>query len=97
MGPQLQRLGARVEAEHRDGAAGRLEQAEDDLDESALAGAVGADKADDARLEIDRERIEGGDAGISLGQLAGADQGHEDRKGVGTSGREPRRANRENY
>ncbi len=38
-------------------------QAEQDADERALAGAVGADESDDSRLDVQREGVEGEDAG----------------------------------
>ena len=44
-------LAAHVEAEQGGVAAGRRQQAEQDLDQRALAGAVGADQADDPRLD----------------------------------------------
>ena len=61
----------------RRGAAGRGQEAQENANERALAGAVGADEPDDAWLEVDRQAIERVDAGIALGQLACADQRHE--------------------
>ncbi len=80
---ELERVLLRIESEHSDRAARLPQQPEQDSDEGALAGAVGADEPDDARLQIDGHRVEGGDARILLGQLTGADQGHEG--GVGVS------------
>ena len=72
----LESLGAGIEAEHANRSARLGEQAEEDADERALAGAVGADEADDAGLDVDRQAVEGGDTRVALGQLTGADQGH---------------------
>src|SRR5680860_807989 len=55
---------------------GRVEQTEEDLDQRALAGAVGADQADDARFQLEAQAVERGDAGITLRQRSGADEGH---------------------
>ena len=49
-----------VEAHHLRGAGGRLEQAEEKLDEGALAGAVRADEADDAGRQLKVEGVERG-------------------------------------
>ena len=70
-------IGRRVEIEDGGLALGRLEQAEEDLDQRALAGAVGADEADHALADLDAQRVERGDAaGIALRQRPGADEGH---------------------
>ena len=53
-----------------------VEQAEQDLDQRALAGAVGADEADDALADLDAQAVERGDAaGVALRQRPGADEG----------------------
>ncbi len=69
-------LGGGVQVEDACLALGRRQQAEQDLDQRALAGAVGADEADDARLEVHGQAIERGDAGVTLRQRPGADEGH---------------------
>ena len=57
-------------------ALGRRQQAEQDLDERALAGPVGADEADDALADLDAQPVERGDAaGIALREGLGADEG----------------------
>ena len=63
-------LGPHVEVHHRRVAGGRRQQPEQDLDERALARAVRADEADDARLEIEGQAVERGDAArVALGQV----------------------------
>ena len=52
------------------------EEAEEDADEGGFAGAVGADQADDAGVEGESERVEGGYAGVALGYSDGAEEGH---------------------
>ena len=47
---------------------------------TVLAGSVRADEANDARLEIDGERLESDDAWIALRQLTRADERHEEGK-----------------
>ena len=70
-------LGPDVEVHHRRLARGRLEQPEEDLDERALAGAVGADQADDPRFEVQGQTVERDDARrIALGQVAKGDEAH---------------------
>lgn len=65
-----------VDAEDLDRAGGRGEEAEEDADEGRLAGPVCADQTDDAGLEVESERVEGGDTGVALGDFAGAEEGH---------------------
>ncbi len=55
-------LRAHVEVHHRRLARGRFEQPEQDLDERALAGPVGADETDDPGLEVEGQAVERGDA-----------------------------------
>ena len=60
--------------------AGRAEQAEEDLEERALAGPVRTDEPDDAGLDGDGEAVEGehaaGRARIPVGEPVGRDQCH---------------------
>jgi len=49
--------------------------------EGALAGAVGADESDDSGFDVDGQIVEGVDAGVMLGELARADEGHDSRGG----------------
>src|ERR1019366_2435348 len=72
----LERVGERVHAQNFEGTGGGGEEAEEDADEGGFAGAVGADEADDAGVERERERIEGGYARVALGDAAGAEEGH---------------------
>src|SRR5262249_45735688 len=65
-----------VHIEHRDAAARRGQKSQENSNECALSGAVRADEPDDARFEIDRQRIESDDAGIALRQLACAYERH---------------------
>ena len=66
-------LGPDVEVHDRCLAGGRLEEAEQDLDERALARAVGADEPDDPGLQLQGQAVEGGDAArVALGQVAEA-------------------------
>ncbi len=53
-----------VEAHHFGGAGGGFDDAEEDLDEGALAGTVGTDKADDARLDGEVEVVESFDRAV---------------------------------
>jgi transposase-like protein len=54
-----------------------LEQAEEDLEKGALAGAVRADEADDPRLDLDRQAVEGGHpARVALRQGGRRDEAH---------------------
>jgi len=70
-------LRAHVEVHHGGLAQRRLEQAEQDLEERALARAVGTDQTDDAGLEVEGQAVEGSDAArISLGQVTKGDQAH---------------------
>ena len=65
----LQALRARVQVEDAHVARGGGEQAEEDLDEGALAGAVGADEPDDAGLQLQGKPLERRHAaGIALGR-----------------------------
>ena len=73
---QLRPLAEDVVAEQRCLAARRLEEAEEYLDQRALAGAVRAHEADDARLQREVERIERGDARVALGDCVGSEKRH---------------------
>ena len=69
-----------IEAKHGSLAAGRLEQPEQDLDEGALARSVGADQPDHARLDVQRQVVEGKDvAGIAVRERPHFDEGHRPR------------------
>ena len=82
-------LGAHVEAHDRRVARRRLEEPEQDLDERALAGAVGADEADDPGLELEGQAVERDDAArVALGQAGEGDETHGPAKG--TRRRQPR-------
>ena len=70
-------VGGDVETEHLRRAGRRLEQAEEDLDQRALAGAVRADEADHARLELEVEVVEGEDGAVPLRQSTRRDQRHD--------------------
>ena len=72
--PELGALRPRDVAHDLGPAARRREQAEEDLDEGALAGPVGPDQADDPGRDVERERVERDDAGEPLGQRLDADQ-----------------------
>jgi hypothetical protein len=64
-------------AEHPHPAAGRLEQAEGQFDEGALAGPVGTDEADDAGLDGHGEIGESVDVvPVALLKLLGLDEDH---------------------
>ena len=53
------------------------EEPEEDLDERALARAVGADEPDDPGLEVESQAVEGGDAArIPAGQVTKGDEAH---------------------
>ena len=53
------------------------QQAEEDLEEGALAGAVRPDETDDARLEVEGQAVKGDDtAGITFGEGVERDEGH---------------------
>ena len=69
-------MGDDVETEHLRRAGGGLDQAEQDLDQRALAGAVRADETDHAGLDLDIEIVESDDGPESLGQFTRGDQGH---------------------
>src|SRR6185503_20342472 len=84
---QLERLFLRIEAENRGPAARGWQEAQKNADERALAGAVRADEADDAWLEVDSEGVERRDCRVALGDFARADQRHACRgSGGGTDG-----------
>jgi hypothetical protein len=73
--PHPHAVGLAVEAQHARGAGRGRDQPEQDLDQGAFAGAVGADQADHAGLDAHREPVERGHAlGIALGQLPRLDQ-----------------------
>src|SRR4029079_15756768 len=58
----------------------RIDEPEQDLDQRALAGAVRADEADGAPVDVDRESVERGDAaGVALCQCPGRDEWHPKR------------------
>ena len=70
-------LAAHVEVHHGRLAGGRRQQPEEDLDERALAGAVGSDQADDPRFELEGEAVERGHAArILLRQVPKGDEAH---------------------
>ena len=70
-------LRANVEVHHRRLARRRFEQAEQDLEQRALARPVGTDQADDPGLEVEGQAVERGDAArISLGQVPEGDEAH---------------------
>ena len=72
--PDLEAVRGDVEAEHLGRAGRRLEQAEQDLDQRALAGAVRADEPDHARLEVEVEVVERDDGAESLRQRSRGDE-----------------------
>ena len=74
----LEPLGDDVEVEHLRRAGGGLEQAEQDADQGALAGAVRPHQADDARLQVEVEPVEREDAPVPLRQPARLDERHRD-------------------
>src|SRR5208283_1515205 len=64
-------------AEHRDRARGRREQADGQLEQGRLAGAVRADQAGHASLgNLQRAVAEGGAAPVALAEPAGLQGGH---------------------
>ena len=70
-------VGPDVEVHDRRLARGRCQQAEEDLDERALAGPVGADETDDPGFEIQGQAVEGDHAPrVVLGQVTEGDEGH---------------------
>ena len=75
--PDLRSAGGHVHLHHRRAAARRGEEAEQDLEQRALAGAVGAHKADDPRLHVERQGIQRRDRrAVALGQAPGRDERH---------------------
>ena len=73
----LRAVGADVEVHDLRRAGGRLEEPEQELEHRALAGAVGADEADDPGLELEGQGVERGDAvAVALGQSVEGDEGH---------------------
>ena len=54
----------------------RLQQPQQDLDERALAGAVGADEADDGRFEVQGQAIQGDHVAVSAGECGQRDEWH---------------------
>ena len=87
--PDRRALGAHVETHDRGVAGRRLEEPEEDLDERALAGAVGADQADDPGLQLEGQAVERDDAArVVPGQAGEGDETHEPAKG--TRRRQPR-------
>ena len=69
--PEIGTIAGDVVSHDGTGAIGRLNQAEKELDEGGLACTVGADEADDPRLQFEIEGIESGDRSVPLGQAAG--------------------------
>ena len=70
-----------IEVHDRRRPGGRRQEAEEDLEHRALARAVRADEADDARLEIERQAVKGDDAsGVAFGQRVERDEGHGPRR-----------------
>ncbi len=74
--PDLAPMGRGVHAQHRGASRGRPDQAEQHLQQGRLPRAVGADQPHDPAVERERDAVERGDAGISLGQAVGGDQRH---------------------
>ncbi len=66
-----------VETEHLRPSGRGLDQPEEDLDQRALAGAVRADEADHARLELEVQVVEGEDGAETLRQSTRRDQRHD--------------------
>jgi hypothetical protein len=79
--------GRGVLAEHQRPARGGAQEPHEDLDRGALAGAVLAEDAGDAVVDAEAHVVERDDAGISLGQPLGDEQGgsgrHQLLRGVG--------------
>ena len=71
-------LGAHVEVHHRRLARGRREQTEQDLDQRALAGAVGPDQADDPGFELESQAVERDHAAwVPFRQIPKGDEAHD--------------------
>ena len=75
-----------VQAQDLRRAGGRGEQAEQDLDERGLPGAVGADQPRDAGPDRQGQPVERRDRRIALGQRLGRDHGHHRTLADGGSG-----------
>ena len=69
-------VGGDVVAEHARAAAGRRHQAEQDLDQGGLAGAVRPDQAGHALADGHVEAVQRRDARVLLGEPRGVDDGH---------------------
>ena len=81
--PDRRALRAHVEAHDRRVAGRRLEEPEQDLDERALAGAIGADQADDPGLQLEGQAVERDDAArVVPGQAGQGDETHGPVKGT---------------
>ena len=69
---------AHVEVHHRRLARGRRKKAEQDLDQRALAGAVGPDEADDPGFELEGQAVERDHpAWVPLRQIPKGDEAHD--------------------
>jgi hypothetical protein len=67
-------LGDRVHSEDGRPARGRRDETQEDLEERALAGAVGTDEPDDSRLDRNVELLEGLDLPVVFSETDGLDQ-----------------------
>jgi hypothetical protein len=73
----LRPLARDVQAHYRCGPRRRVDEAQQDLEQGALAGAVGADQPDDAGLHLEVQRVERGDVlAVALGEVSGLDERH---------------------
>ena len=72
----LEALRRDVEIEDASAAVGRGEDTEEDLDERALARAVGSDEAGDARFDMKVQRVQSSDWPESHGEIGGLDDRH---------------------
>ncbi len=75
-GADPERVGGHVVAQHRGAAPVRHDQAEEELEEGGLAGAVGADQAGAAALDGDVHRTQGLDRAVALAQAVNLDDRH---------------------
>src|SRR6266536_1351845 len=75
-GPHRVPLRYRIQPEYPYPAGRGRDESEQHLDERGLAGAVRPDQTDDAELDIDGERVEGGHRGVPLGESPDLDECH---------------------
>ena len=68
-------IGGDVDAAHLDAALRRVGEPEQQPEHRGLAGAVGADQADEATRERHRQPVEGDDSWVALGQALDAQEG----------------------